>query len=354
MASRSLLKRAKLFALAAARTSGISQLVLNSEWRRRRLLILCYHAASPGDEPRCFPGFYMPVEMFRQRLEFLRQMNVRVLPLGEALERLYDGTLPHRSAVITLDDAFYAAYQYCRPLLNEFGFPSTVYVTTYHVAYNRAPFDIMCRYLLWKAQVQKLNWPEVLSEPATLDEGGRALCGSEIFQFAARHKMSGREKDDLLAELAGRLGIDYGQLCRDRVLHLANPEEIERWSREADLQLHTHRHRVSKRQETMYKELHDNIGALEHMIGGTRRHLAYPGGACIPEYSNWLDEFGLQSATTCQTGLASADSDRMLLPRVMETAWNTELEIASWITGVNEFLPVRRVNGQAELEGYFI
>lgn len=354
MASRSLLKRAKLFALATARVSGISHLVLNSEWRRKRLLILCYHAASPGDEPQCFPGFYMPVEMFRQRLEFLRQMNVRVLPLAEALERLYDGTLPPRSAVITLDDAMYDAYKYCRPLLNEYGFPSTVYVTTYYVAYNRAPFDIMCRYLLWKARMRELEWPEVLSGSVTLDEAGRTSCTSEIFQFASRNKMGGREKDDLLAELAGRLGIDYGQLCRDRVLHLANPEEVELWSREADMQLHTHRHRVSRQQQTIYKELRENIASLEQMIGGSRRHLAYPGGACIPEYSHWLDEFGLQSAMTCQTGLVSTASDRMLLPRVMETSNVTPLELTGWITGVNAFLPVRKVNGRPEMDAYFI
>ncbi|MGH9620453.1 MAG: polysaccharide deacetylase family protein [Bryobacteraceae bacterium] len=354
MASRSFLKMLKLLALHTAQVSKISRLVLNSEWRRKRLLILCYHAATTGDEHRCFPGFYMPVEMFRQRLEFLRQWNVRVLPLAEALERLYAGTLPRRSAVITLDDAFYAAYKYCRPLLKEYGFPSTVYVTTYYVAFNRPPFDIMCRYLLWKTHQRKLDWPEILAGPATLDEGGRASCGREIFGFSERNKMGGREKDDLLAELAGRLGIDYRQLCRDRVLHLANPEEIRLWAREADLQLHTHRHRVSRQQETMYQELRDNITALEQMIGGSRRHLAYPGGACIPEYSTWLSQFGLQSAASCETGLASAASDPMLLPRVMETAHNTPLEVAGWITGVNAFLPVRGVGGQPELEAYFI
>lgn len=350
MALPGLLKRLKLFALTTARVSGLSHVVLNSEWRRKRLTILCYHAASAGDEHECFPGFYMHVDRFRQRLESLRQMGACVLPLAEALERLYDGTLPRRSVAITLDDGFYDAYKYCRPLLNEYGFPSTVYIPTYYVEYNRPVFDVMCRYMLWKRRMGELEWPEVLPGRIGLDEAGQALCNSSIRAFAARSKLGGREKDDLLAELAGRLGIDYGELCRNRVLHLVNPEEARAWAREADLELHTHRHRVSRDKEMLYREIRQNITRLEAIIGGTRRHLAYPGGACIPEFSRWLSQFGLRSATSCQTGLASTASDPMLLPRVMETSSTTALELAGWISGVNGLLPVRTIDQSAEMD----
>lgn len=297
----------------------------------------------------------MDVEKFRQRLELLRGMNVRVLPLDEALQRLHDGTLPHRSAAITLDDAFYDAYKYCRPLLNEYRFPSTVYVTTYYVEYNRPVFDIACRYLLWKANGRQLSWPEIFAGSIFLDESGRASCSSAIYNFASRNELGGREKDDLLAELARRLDIDYEQLCRDRVLHLVNTEEIKLWAREADLELHTHCHRVSRKQDTLCNDLGKNISKLEGMIGGTRRHLAYPGGACLPEFSPWLNQFGLKSATTCQNGIASAARDPMLLPRVMETSRSTELELESWITGVNAFLPVRKIDGTGpDMQDFFV
>ena len=349
-----LLKLLKRSVLRVSHATGLSGLGLNSRWRQKRLAILCYHAATTGDEHECFPGFFMPAEMFRARLEFLRRTRANILPLDEALRRLYSGSLPPRSVALTLDDGFYAAYRDCRPVLKEYGYPYTVYMTTYYLEYNRPVFDPMCGYLLWKARGRRLQWDGVLSSPVVLDDKGRADAESAICRHAAQHGLSGCDKDALLAELAGRLDIDYEALCRKRVLHLVNSEEARTWAGEADIQLHTHRHRVSRSKDALFAQLEKNRERLKNVLGKTCVHLAYPGGACLPEYSGWLREFGLESAVTCQTGLASARSDQMLLPRVMETAHVTLPELAGWVTGVNGFLPVRRVDRRPALRTQFL
>ena len=86
----------------------------------------------------------------------------------------------------------------------------------------------MCSYLLWKGRhKQQLEWPEVFPAPVALDDAGRQRATGMIKQFAISRKLSGLEKDDLLARFAERLDIDYQDLCRKRVLHLITPEEAK-------------------------------------------------------------------------------------------------------------------------------
>ena len=52
----------------------------------------------------------MAADMFRRRMQLLLDLRIQVLPLGEAIEHLYAGTLPGRSATIAVDDGFYGSY----------------------------------------------------------------------------------------------------------------------------------------------------------------------------------------------------------------------------------------------------
>ena len=72
MSERKMLKKVKLTALGLLRSAGAFQLVANSQWRRERLLILCYHGISLEDEHLWRPRLYMPAELLAKRLETLR------------------------------------------------------------------------------------------------------------------------------------------------------------------------------------------------------------------------------------------------------------------------------------------
>ena len=120
-----MLRRIRIGLLAAANASGLSRLIGYSAWRRRRLLILCYHGVSDGDLHQWNPSLFMDAEIFRSRMNLLREAKCNVLGLSEALERLADGTLPPRSVVLTFDDGFADFYNVARPILRDFGFPAT-------------------------------------------------------------------------------------------------------------------------------------------------------------------------------------------------------------------------------------
>lgn len=89
-----MLKAAKLTALRAARCVGGYAALRGSRWRRERLLILCYHGISLADEHCWNPELYIPGNLFEQRLAAIREQGYNVLPLDDALDRLYAGELP--------------------------------------------------------------------------------------------------------------------------------------------------------------------------------------------------------------------------------------------------------------------
>jgi peptidoglycan/xylan/chitin deacetylase (PgdA/CDA1 family) len=338
-----MLKQAKLQALGLAELSGLTRLLSGSAWRRRRLLILCYHGVSKYDEHE-WANLYISAETFRRRMQVVAQSGCNVLPLGEALRRLREGTLPERAVAITFDDGLHDFYSVAFPILESFGFPVTLYLTTYYVEFNRPVFDPMCSYLLWKGrQRRELQWPEVLAAPIALDEGGRREATAAVKQFALKHKLSGREKDELLGRLAGSLGLDYEELCRKRVLHLVTPEEAtELGARGVDIQYHTHRHRVYRSRERMFAELQDNRRRIVTYTSREPRHYCYTGSFYLPQHPGYLKEYGIQSATTCVPGLCTAQTDPLLLPRLGDGMALSDLEFRAWLAGTAALLPQRR------------
>ncbi|HPQ17113.1 MAG TPA: hypothetical protein PLP04_17920, partial [Bryobacteraceae bacterium] len=105
-----MLKTLKRTVLRTARNTGVFRTAADSRWRQRRLLILCYHGVSIEDEHEWNPELYMPPAVLERRFALLRNNGFRVLPLDEALSRLYSGSLPPRSVALTFDDGFYDFY----------------------------------------------------------------------------------------------------------------------------------------------------------------------------------------------------------------------------------------------------
>src|SRR6266851_8521827 len=99
-----MLKTVKQATLSSLKTSGVFTLVRNSKWRRQRLLILAYHGISVSDEHLWNGSQFISADVFRTRLRQLRKSRCKVLPLGEAIERLSANDLPDRAVAMTFDD----------------------------------------------------------------------------------------------------------------------------------------------------------------------------------------------------------------------------------------------------------
>ena len=349
-----MLRAARLTMLSALGALGLDQVALRSPWRRNRLLILGYHGIALDDECQWDSELYMPAAVLRRRLELVREAECRVLALDDAVDRLYRGDLPPRSVVLTFDDGTYDFYAQAFPIIEAFGYPVTVYFTTYYAEFNRPVYDAMAAYLLWKGRGRVLRWPEVLGEHADvmLNDSGRGLAQARLRRFPVEHRLGGRDKDAVLTELARRLDVDYDAILRRRLLHLMTLGEAGELARRGvDLQLHTHRHRVSLEEPLFEREVRTNQDRLRALRASEAVHFCYPGGVNRPEFVPWLRGWDVASATTCTPGIASRNHDRLLLPRYIDTTNHTEAEFRAWLSGIAALLPRRR---QPEAPGQFL
>jgi peptidoglycan/xylan/chitin deacetylase (PgdA/CDA1 family) len=324
-----------------SRFSGLNALLLRSPWRTQRLLILCYHGISLDDEHE-WCGLYMPAEVFRSRLEQLKAARCNVLPLDTAVELLKKGGLPPRSVVITFDDGFYDFKALAWPILREFQFPATVYLTSYYSEYNVPVFDLMCQYMLWKARERDFAWPEMGVEQVRLTAKNAFPVTSLIRDACRRRRLSGPEMNEILKDLARRLGLDFDTFCRRRTLHIMTPAETAELARQGvDFQLHGHWHRVSRSRRIFENELRQNKLSMERCGVHAPAHYCYPTGLRLPEFHDWLAEMGVRSATTCDMGFASLHSDVYALPRLLDAPSLSSDEFSAWLSGLAAWIPRR-------------
>jgi len=339
-----MLRHIRRLALQLQRNAGVFRRVMDSKWRTNRLLILCYHGISRIDEHLWRPSLYMEPEILRQRMEILKQGEYNVLPLGEGLRRLRAGQLPPRSVAITFDDGGYDFYAAAFPALKSYGFPITVYQTTYYSDYQKPIFNLVCSYMLWKRRDQVLQGGNQFgfSEPLDLStENNRAKIVRKLVLDAEASNLNGAQKDDLAGRLAKHLEFPYDEITSSRLLHLMNSSErAELAAAGVDFQLHTHRHRTPIDETLFRKEIEDNRRSLQH-LGDTAIHFCYPSGIYRPEFLSWLQKERVVSATTCDAGLASKRSN-LLLPRLVDTSSRTALEFEAWLTGVASLLTLRK------------
>ncbi len=315
---------------------GLFGLISNTNWRRQRLLVLCYHGISLADEHEWDPELYMPQRLFRERMEAIRRARCHVLPLGEAVRRLQRGILPERSVAITFDDGLTDFHRRALPVLREFGYPATLYLTTYYSEHQFPVFPPICSYVLWQRRGR------IVGELDLRTRESRAAALQKLCQKAEADHLSSHQKDEMVAQLAEQIGADYQAIRQQRLLHLMNGEELRSIAESGvDIQLHTHCHRVPLEPQAFRWEMEENSKRIEQLTGQRPTHFCYPGGVHRPEFLPWLKELGIESATTCHPGLAAANDSTLLLPRFVDTSLTSPDEFESWLHGLSAWLPRR-------------
>jgi peptidoglycan/xylan/chitin deacetylase (PgdA/CDA1 family) len=333
-------------ALAVLKGCGAFQLVQESGWRRQRLLILCFHGVSLEDEHEWRPYLFIRPQQLERRLEILKRGDYSVLPLAEALERLYRNDLPERSVALTFDDGTFDFYHHAYPRLKNAGFPVTVYLTTYYNALQLPVFSLICSYMMWKARLRgSVDLREFGAGQLTALEFGdaRQRACDQIVAWADHQNINGSQKNEIAVRLSQMLEVDYEQLLGKRILQLMNRHEVrELADAGVDFQLHTHRHRTPLQEELFRAEIAQNKKHIAEVAGSHASHFCYPSGAYRREFRAWLKSEDIVSAVTCDTGIATPECDPLLLPRLVDTSGRSDLEFESWVNGIGHFVSTRK------------
>jgi peptidoglycan/xylan/chitin deacetylase (PgdA/CDA1 family) len=315
---------------------------------RKQLRILCYHGFSVGDEYEVSPMMFMRAETFVRRMEILKKHNIPVIALDEAVKKFQKQEIQHAETVITLDDGWASNLLIGLPILERFGYPACVYVTTEHLAASAEVFNVALYYMICRSDRDTLVLKDlhpkidgVYDIKSNPDAANRTLIAAaeEALPLAARQR--------LLLPIAEALGINLADVLRDDRFRLLTREEIQELSRRGvDIQLHSHTHRLPDSNfESMATEISLNQESLREMLGSTPRHFCYPSGRYSRQHPDWLKRLGILSATTCDSGLNSEGLSPLLLKRFLDSDHFSDLEFEAEICGMREV--ARRIRRRA-------
>jgi len=287
----------------------------------------------------------MQPRSLRRRFEILRELECTILGLSEALQRLNTRRLPERAVVLTFDDGLYDFHKNVLPLAQEFGYPVTVYQSTFYTLYPFPVFPVMLGYLLWKGAGRVLSMRLEVQQEWSLSRSNRETVRAEILSWVARQKLSAAAKKDLLEQIADRLGLPYADILARRILQLMTPDEIaDASARGASVEMHTHRHHSPTDRSAFMDEIITNRDIIEKATGRKPVHFCYPSGRYDPRFFGWLQSLGVESAVIGRAGLALAGGNPYALPRFIDTQVAPESTFRAWLSGVAEMIPRRAVD----------
>lgn len=284
-------------------------------------VILAYHRVAeltPDSHALCTPP-----AVFRDRMRYLvRQFS----PIGleDLVRAAAEGRIPERAVIVTLDDGYADALTAASPILDEMGVPTTFFVNTDRIdeEHERWWNALECLFLggqplppmlalggrhggqdlpLPTATAAErgaaLEWVNRLAWP--LDAGARLNLVREVLEWGGTHAAPRASH----RVLTGR----EARAIADRPGHVVGAHTVHR------LALPTQPF------ETKRREIVQDKMTLERLLQRPVHLFAYPYGEYDAETMSIVSETGFRAAVTVQSGLISAGTNRLLLPRIEVT-----------------------------------
>jgi peptidoglycan/xylan/chitin deacetylase (PgdA/CDA1 family) len=153
------------------------------------LLVLCYHAVSE----RWPASLSVTTEAFERQMRLLSRSGFEGETFGRATSRASDG----RRVAITFDDAYLSVLELAKPVLDDAGFPATVFVPTDYPARPEQPmaWDGIDEWVggPYQRELRPMSWEQL---------GMLADSGWEIGSHTCSHpRLTSLTDDDLALEL---------------------------------------------------------------------------------------------------------------------------------------------------------
>jgi peptidoglycan/xylan/chitin deacetylase (PgdA/CDA1 family) len=325
-------------ALYAARAVGAFRMA--QHLTRNRLRILCYHGFSVGDEYQVQPHMFMRASTFERRMQILTRRRIPVISLDEAVKRLEAGEIRGGETVITIDDGWASTLTIAAPILERYGFPASIYLTTEHLAASTEVFNVALDYMIRRSPRDRLELSGMHPElDGTYDlRSDPDAVQHSLIEAAEKAFPVLADRQRLLPAIAAALAMDLGEVLRGERFRLLTRAQLrELATRGFDIELHTHRHRLpAETFELMAAEVETNRAELESVLGKRPSHFCFPSGQYSRQHPQWLKRLGIASATTCDPGLNAPGSSVMLLKRYLDSDSEADIALEAEMTGFRE------------------
>lgn len=317
---------------------------LVSNRNKDRVLILCYHGGSLGDEWTFNPKLFMRSQVFSSRITNLINYSYNFI----ALDDLFSANLediPEKSVCVTFDDGWDSTATELIPFLAERNIPSTLYLHTEKFMQQMPLHNVAIRYLVSKAG--KFN----IAEKDGLPWSGAAYnCQSPIdvnrliFDMNSWVDDQGATKEQVYSVLR-RIAIVLhakgdGAKFDDKRFEYISPGDIHKLTDlNCSIELHGHRHSYPAGDPQAFSlDLRDCRNSI--LTSGLKapNHYCYPSGKHDLAASKVLQENGVISATTCTPGFVNAKAlaNPHYLPRFLDGEDVSHVEFEAEISGVAE------------------
>lgn len=320
-----MISRPKLAILLCARSLGL--FALARQLTRSRLRILCYHGGAIGDESQFNPKLFCSAATLRARMAHLRGQGFGFVTLGDGLAQQAGGSHHGLRTVITFDDGWYSTGSELLPVLSAQSIPSTLYLSTKNFLEGWPILTVTVRYIVWKTSLPAVSlsgWGlEVDGRYDLQQRDQRERLVRAVIKTVGAQAVNRDQVCALLVRFGAALGVSAAALDLEsrRFDYLSADEVREIAGTGCNIELHGHVHDYPAGDAAKFA---DDLQLCARTIVGlglaAPRHYCYPSGEFNAEASHVLSSMGIDSATTCVTGLVTQpdSTERHYLPRFLD------------------------------------
>jgi len=280
-----------------------------------RLSILIYHRVLPERDP--LQPDIPDATQFARHMGALKRWY-RVLPLADAVRRLFDGTLPSRAAAVTFDDGYRDNVEVALPILQRLNVHATFFIATGFLGGGRMWNDTVIESVrAWRDEA--LDIPELdMAGISVNGPGERQAAIARVLQ--ALKYLPGDERLSVANAFAERVEIGGRPLMMD--------EEQVRALVAAGMDIggHTVTHPILQRLQPneAHREIVEGRRTLQEITGNAVPLFAYPNGKPATDYCQehvrMVRDAGFEAAVSTAWAAASVMDDIYQLPRF--TPWD--------------------------------
>ncbi|CAN5811990.1 hypothetical protein BH11PSE12_BH11PSE12_21770 [soil metagenome] len=309
----------------------------------RGLRIICYHGFSLDDEHLFRPKLFMTRDLFARRLAKISKMGFSVISLDKAVQMITAKEHFSNSLVFTVDDGWQGVEDIAWPLLSQYHYDWTLYLTSYYAEKQTQVMNVAIQYLCWKTTKNEVTFPSLGKQ----FEKGRSLhtlsdrdiLAKNLSDFGVNLETA-EDRQNFLRQIALSLDVDSSVMENKRLFYLTNMESIQKMHESGvDIQLHTHRHTLGGvNKNNLNLEIRENKDSIHRVLNHRLQHFCYPSGYYEKEHLAWLAENDVISATTCKPGLNYSTTPLLELRRFLDGENITDIEFEAELSGFSDFL----------------